>query len=64
MSHCGGDSPRNIRSLIHESVVRENMDEGTYVAVRIYDNSRTVGELENQALEHFYRMGCLTDNEE
>ena len=36
--------------------LREDLDEGTYVAVRAYDPSRTVAELEEEALERFGTM--------
>jgi hypothetical protein len=52
----GGDSPINIRMMVHAAMLREDLDEGTYVAVRAYDPTRTVAELEEEALERFRAM--------
>jgi hypothetical protein len=52
----GGDSPINIRMMVHATMLREDLDEGTYVAVRAYDPTRTVADLEEEALERFGTM--------
>jgi hypothetical protein len=59
----GGDGPNNVRAIVHQAALREDVDEGTYVAVRAYDPSRTVADIEEEALEHFRGMNLHQDAE-
>lgn len=57
----GGDGPNNVRSIVHEVMLREDVDEGTYVAVRAYDPAQTIDAYQDEALEHFRRMNTQQD---
>ena len=57
----GGDGPNNVRAIVHQAALREDVDEGTYLAVRAYDPSRTVADFEEEALEYFRAMSLHQD---
>lgn len=58
MDFYGGDGVNNIAYLCHEAVLRTDIDEGTYLAVRPFNPDMAVGELQGQAFEHFMMMNA------